>query len=592
MFPVQRTSELKRLTTSDAGGVWARSARLLAWSVAAACLVMTATSVACAECGSPDGPDAVIATYDNGGKVTVREICDALANPVFLWEADASDRLTVGNIQRIARHAACRKICLDVAKSLRVDETPDYQLEAKFIESRVLVDTLYQDVEDEVAKIPVTAEEVNAFMERNKAEFAGVEQIRAERIIISKQPIGEQAAAKRAAEALSRINAGQDFGLVASIYSDVRDSAGQPRTYPIGSWSKANGMALVNLGAGKVSDILTTDTGYEIVKVHEIIPMAGYSKEEAAARALKMLRAERVYEKMRKLGEEAAATYAIDCDSAKAAAEKPEDGKDLSADVVVRCGKFALTQADVKTICERQAVRSLDCAQLIGYVSTRPNSNVALGELARSRGIADRPEFKARLQFALDSEKIRSARMWIIDQWLSEMKFSEAQIKDYYDRKWTATVDPMLDFDAILVPLKSGGANRADAEATARKIIEEAQGGEALESLLSKHEGAEYMPPSRRVVMEGSQIAALVNGLQPGEVASQPYEDFGSLCVIRVLNLQRRQKTPYDTAKLEIVDLLRREQEDKIRADFETLLLEKNHFAFDSASAEKMGKGG
>lgn len=547
---------------------------------------------ACAECGSPDGPDAVIATYDNGGQVTVREICDALTNPKFLWEADASDRLTVGNIQTIARHAACRKICLDVAKSLRVDETPEYLLEAKFIESRVLVDVLRQDVQDEVAAVAVTQDEVAAFMEQNRAVFAGAEQIRAERIVISKQPIGEQAAKKRAAEALSRINAGQDFATVASIYSDLHDSAGQPRAYPIGSWSKENWMALVNLGAGKVSDILSTDTGYEIVKVHEIIPMAGYSKDEAAARALKMLQAERVYEKMRKLGEEAAAAYPIDCDAAKAAAEEQEGAKDSAADVVVKCGKFALTRADVKLICERQAARSLDCAQLTGYVSTKPNSDIPLGELARSRGIADRPEFKAKLQFALDSEKIRHARMWIIDQWLSEMKFSEAEIKDYYDRKWTATVDPMLDFDAVLVPLKQGGVNRADAEQTARKIIEEAQAGEPLESLVSKHEGVEYMAPSRRVVMEGTEIAALINGLRPGEVAPRPYDDFGSLCVIRVLNLQRRQKTPYETAKPEIMDLLRREQEEKIRADFEMFLLNRNHFKFDSASAEKMGKGG
>lgn len=565
---------------------------IIKWLTGIACLLVAATTIACADCGSPDGPDAVVATYDNGGQVTVREICDALANPDFLWEADATDRLTVGNIQAIARHIACRKICLDVAKSLRVDETPDYLLEAKFIESRVLVDVLRQDVQDEVARVPVTQEEIAAYMDKNRAAFAGAEQIRAERIVISKQPIGEQAARKRAAEALSRINAGQDFATVAGIYSDIHDSAGQPRTYPMETWSRENWITLVNLGAGKVSDVLSTDTGFEIVKVHEIMPMPGYSKEEAAARALKMLQGERVYEKMRKLGEEAAAAYPIDCDAAKAVVEKPEDGKDTSTDVVVKCGKFALTASDVKVICERHAVRSLDCSQLIGYANTRPNSNIALGELARSRGIADRPQFKAKLQFALDSEKIRSARMWIIDQWLSEMKFSEAEIKDYYDRKWTATVDPMLDFDAILVPLKAGGANRAEAEQTARKIIEEAGRGEALESLVSRYEGVEYMAPSRRVVMEGSDIASLVNGLQPGQVVSQPYEDFGSLCVIRVLNLQRRQKMPYETAKIEIQDLLRREQEDKLRADFEKLLLEKNHFKFDSTSAEKMGKGG
>ena len=88
------------------------------------------------------------------------------------------------------------------------------------------------------------------------------------------------------------------------------------------------------------------------------------------------------------------------------------------------------------------------------------------------------------------------------------------------------------------------------------------------------------MSGQSRTVSEGSALAPLVAGLKAGEVAAEPYEDFGGYCVVRVSKYEPRRKMPYELARNYIIQDFRTEGLGDLRKDFESVLLNKHHFAF------------
>ena len=88
------------------------------------------------------------------------------------------------------------------------------------------------------------------------------------------------------------------------------------------------------------------------------------------------------------------------------------------------------------------------------------------------------------------------------------------------------------------------------------------------------------MSGQSRTVREGSALAPLVAGLKAGEVAAEPYEDFGGYCVLRVNKYEPRRKMPYELARNYIVEGFRTEAMDDLRKNFEAVLLNKHHFTY------------
>lgn len=111
-------------------------------------------------------------------------------------------------------------------------------------------------------------------------------QVHVSHILVSSRdeddPKAKEAAAKKAEEIMSKINAGEDFANLARTYSDDQSSAkkgGELGTFGPGKmvpeFEEAS-FALKN--AGDVSPVIKTSYGYHIIKLHEKIPIQTFDE--------------------------------------------------------------------------------------------------------------------------------------------------------------------------------------------------------------------------------------------------------------------------------------------------------------------------
>ena len=134
-------------------------------------------------------------------------------------------------------------------------------------------------------KINVTDADVKKFYDdtNNAAKFEQPETVRASHILLMTQdPKTGQELSKADKEAkhkqmeglLKRARAGEDFGKLAKEYSEdpgSKDKGGE-YTFPRGQMVPEFEAAAFSLKTNEISDIVTTQYGYHIIKLHEHIP--------------------------------------------------------------------------------------------------------------------------------------------------------------------------------------------------------------------------------------------------------------------------------------------------------------------------------
>ena len=132
-------------------------------------------------------------------------------------------------------------------------------------------------------KVSVTDEEVKKFYDENPAKFEQPEKVRASHILFATIDLAtrtdlsdEQKKAKRklAEDTRKRVVAGEDFAKLVKEYSDdtgSKDQGGE-YTFPRGQMAPEFEAAAFSLGTNQVSDIVTTQFGYHIIKLNEKIP--------------------------------------------------------------------------------------------------------------------------------------------------------------------------------------------------------------------------------------------------------------------------------------------------------------------------------
>jgi len=132
-------------------------------------------------------------------------------------------------------------------------------------------------------KVNVTDEDVKKFYEDNPARFEQEEMVRASHILLlTTDPktraalSDEQKAAKRkqAEDLLKRAKAGEDFAKLAKEHSEdpgSKDKGGEYQ-FPRGRMVPEFETTAFALQTNQISDIVTTEYGYHIIKLHEKIP--------------------------------------------------------------------------------------------------------------------------------------------------------------------------------------------------------------------------------------------------------------------------------------------------------------------------------
>ncbi len=89
--------------------------------------------------------------------------------------------------------------------------------------------------------------------------------------------------------------------------------------------------------------------------------------------------------------------------------------------------------------------------ELMAKLEADSGDMIRTAELSRQLGYDRTPEAQKRIRFARDRILAHHARLRLISEWLSHREFEEERIEQYYEQEWTATIDPLLDYDALVV---------------------------------------------------------------------------------------------------------------------------------------------
>lgn len=131
-------------------------------------------------------------------------------------------------------------------------------------------------------EIPVTISDADAkkYYDDNPGKFEQPEMVRTSHILLAtrdrnQKELGEAEKAakkKQAEELLKRAKAGEDFEKLREEYSEDPGKKVNPEyTFPRGRMVPEFEAAAFSLPAGQISDVVTTQFGYHIIKVHEKI---------------------------------------------------------------------------------------------------------------------------------------------------------------------------------------------------------------------------------------------------------------------------------------------------------------------------------
>ena len=163
-------------------------------------------------------------------------------------------------------------------RQLKSVGTTQEELRGKMMEEATAQATLEREL-----KVNATDEEIKKFYDDNPAKFEQPEMVRASHILISTRdpenpnkdlPEDQKAAKHKLAEdLLKRARAGEDFAKLAKQYSDdpgSKDKGGEYQ-FPRGQMVPEFEAAAFSLKTNEVSDIVTTQYGYHIIKLSEKI---------------------------------------------------------------------------------------------------------------------------------------------------------------------------------------------------------------------------------------------------------------------------------------------------------------------------------
>lgn len=175
----------------------------------------------------------------------------------------------------------------EVKNRLGDEDAINMRLKAEQLTKEQLLDKWTQQATAESVvkrevKTDVTDAEVKKFYEENPGRFEQPEMVRASHILLStvdaqKNELTEAQKAekrKKAEELLKRARAGEDFAKLAKEFSEDPGSkeTGGEYTFPRGRMVPEFEAAAFSLAPGQVSDIVTTQYGYHIIKLHEKLP--------------------------------------------------------------------------------------------------------------------------------------------------------------------------------------------------------------------------------------------------------------------------------------------------------------------------------
>lgn len=201
---------------------------------------------------------------------------------------------------------------------LKAEGLTEDQLLAKWTQQAIAETVVKREI-----PVTITDEDVKKFYDENPARFEQPEMVRASHILIStrdaqqKELTPEQKAEKKTKidDLLKRARAGEDFAKLAKENTDDPGSkeTGGEYTFPRGRMVPEFEAAAFSLAPGQVSDVVTTQYGYHIIKLNEKLPAKKVELAKVSADVKEGLTQQAIQKKlpdyMKQLKEQAGVQY-------------------------------------------------------------------------------------------------------------------------------------------------------------------------------------------------------------------------------------------------------------------------------------------
>lgn len=268
-----------------------------------------------------------------------------------------------------------------------------------------------------------------------------------------------------------------------------------------------------------------------------------------------------------------------------------EWGKGSDDAVVLGCGAIQLTRKDVRALSETTGVPIESCSQVY-LINNMSEEVLSLGELAREKGYALKPGFADLLRGQRESWLIWIAKNRLIEEMLASYTPTEDEILDYWQKSYKGVQEQVVKFEAIVCPVVVPPDASAEEQAAARKmaraaaadVIDQIKRGASFETIRAQHPEYRYMPDCQSTIdpYMTRQFDQQMAVLGAGDVASEPIEDYGGFCVMKVVENTPRQKMPLQYARGEIVEDLRFAHRTQLMTDPDGAILDRYGFAIRS----------
>ena len=173
-------------------------------------------------------------------------------------------------------------------RQLRAMNFSAEQFREQIVERAVCEEVVERELK---GKINITDEQAKKFYDENGDQFERPEMVRASHILFSTADAGRELSEEKKKEKkaqtekiLERARKGEDFGALAKEFSEDPGSkeAGGEYTFPRGKMVPEFEAAAFSLKTNEISDIVTTQFGYHIIKLNEKMPAqkVEYAKTE------------------------------------------------------------------------------------------------------------------------------------------------------------------------------------------------------------------------------------------------------------------------------------------------------------------------
>jgi peptidyl-prolyl cis-trans isomerase C len=200
--------------------------------------------------------------------------------------------------ERAAGAKEAAKMMDEAKKQFDSEEAFNLQLKAKDLTRDVLLSKwtageIAKAVLVRQLKINISDEEVKKFYDDNPAQFEEAETVRVSHILLSTKDLDtkvelsdEKKAAKKklAEELVKRARGGEDFAKLVKQYSEdpgSKDKGGEYK-FPRGQMVKEFEDTAFSLQTNQVSDVVTTQYGYHIIKLYDKYPAKKHDLAESA----------------------------------------------------------------------------------------------------------------------------------------------------------------------------------------------------------------------------------------------------------------------------------------------------------------------